>query len=434
LGVGAERYTGLARVTTRGQNALVSRSRSELASFLHYGFVPGVPVDFRTKPWARVRADEECGTSAVSRAELVTRGLERIRAACGEPGPGLHVVPLSGGIDSRLILALLAEAGLGERLVAASFGVPGTYDFDLAPAVARHAGVRHVALDLSQRAPTRAELLATARSAPWTNTFEAFYNQRIPEHFGSEATYWSGIMANAIAGVDLDVVTRSWAEAARVFAERCRFSRGLVLTPGDFDPVAVLPRERLLADSVLTDFEQLFAFVRYPCRLEPCLVPSGFRFRTPFREPAWVDFLLRAPKAWRAGQALYHEIAERAAPELFALPMKNRLGLRRDDAAARVWLRRARLRLARELDARFPGRRGAPNPKLNTVDFDRELRGAGGLRTLVEEALESLVARKGIDWLDLGALLRQHRERRANHGEALALLASVEFNLAAAEP
>jgi hypothetical protein len=406
-------------------------TRDELAAFLHFGFRPRVPEGYRELPWARVRARDVW--TNVGRADLLERGLAAMRSACAEPGPGQHVIPVSGGLDSRFLLAILAEAGLGERLVAATFGIPGTFDFDLAPPVARAVGVRHEAFELGRLRLTRDELLATARRAPWTLTLEAHYNHQIPLRFGSGATYWSGIMANAIAGVDLDEPSADWRTACVAFGLRARVVPAVRLTPPGFDPCSVLPAAPLLEDSVLTYFEQLFAFLRYPCRLEPALLPAGFRFRTPFRHAAWVDFLLRAPRELRRGQRLYHAIAERSNPRLFALPAKNQLGLARSSPAWRLGLRRARLKAERLFAARFPGRPGRPNPKLNTVDFDHALRAGAELAALVEEALERLAARQVVDWLDPLELLRRHRARTANLGEALTVLAALEFNLTVEE-
>jgi hypothetical protein len=403
----------------------------DLAAFLHFGFLPRVQAGYRDLPWARVRARDVAGTGA--REELIERGLGAMRVACAAPGPGLHVVPLSAGIDSRFLLAVLAEAGLGERLLAATFGIPGAYDFDLAPPVAHAAGVRHEALELASLRLGRAELLDTAQRAPWSFTFEAHYNHQVALRFGTEATYWSGIMANAIAGVDLDVPAPDWASACRTFAAHTRVVRARALTPPGFDPRAVLPKRPLLEDSALTYFEQLFAFLRYPCRLEPALLPAGFRFRTPFRHPAWVDVLLRAPRALRRGQALYHAIAERSNPTLYALPTKNQLGLPAHARAWRVGLRRARLKAGRAWAARFPGRARRPNPKLNTIDFDQALRAESDVHAVIEESLARLAERRVVGWLDPLALLREHQARRANLGEALALLASLELNLAVEE-
>ena len=42
------------------------------------------------------------------------------------------MVPLSGGLDSRTILAALLEAGLKDRITTVTYGTPGTWDYDIA--------------------------------------------------------------------------------------------------------------------------------------------------------------------------------------------------------------------------------------------------------------------------------------------------------------
>lgn len=259
---------------------------TDIHSFLHYGFVPRLEESFRERPWARVGADDIAAVDAVSRTALVEEGGRLLRKVCAGADAGLHVVPLSGGYDSRFILATLLAAGARERIVAVTFGVPGTLDYDVARLVARTAGVRHETIDLSDRVVTREELLRTAHDAPWTILFEVFFNTLVQHRFGKDATYWSGVMANSMAGVDLRVATRDWASARREFADHCRVVKTESLTPTSFDAESVLPKAPILEDSALTHFEQLFAFLRYPGRNDPAMVPAGYDVRTPFRSPA----------------------------------------------------------------------------------------------------------------------------------------------------
>lgn len=285
--------------------------RAELAAFLHYGYRPLVPPGYLDRPWSRVRASDAFALDGIDRDALVRRGVQAFRAACAPAADRRHVVPLSAGIDSRLLLGTLVELVPRERIVAVTFGVPGALDFDLAPAVARAAGVRHEAIDLTGLAVTRDELLATARAAPWTFVHEAYPNHLIPRRHGPDATYWSGCMANSFAGADLAVPATTMAEARREFAHRTRISRTLCLTPPDFDPTSVLPETPLLEDGALTLYEQLYAYLRYPGFNDPILLAPGHAWRTPFREPAWVDFMLRVPRTVRADPSFYRSIAAR---------------------------------------------------------------------------------------------------------------------------
>ncbi len=411
-----------------------TRDTTAIAATLHFGYHPRPDPDRGARPWARVRAADVPPAAGLDRSALVARGLEVFRTACGTPGDALQVVPLSGGIDSRFLLAMLLEGGLRERIVAVTFGIPGTLDFEIAARVARAARVRHEALDLREEPPTRAQLLAAARLAPWSFLFEVHYNQLVFQRFGRTATYWSGILANAMAGADLTVACPDWASAVRTFARDTRLVRSIDLSPPGFRPESALPAGPILADSCLTYFEQLYLFVRYPGRNDPAMLSRAHDVRAPFRSAAWVDFMLRVPSEIRRGEGFYREIAARSNPALFTLPVKNRLGFALDTPAWRVQLRRGRLKLGRLLAARFPGRARRVDPMLNYVDFEHELRSGSVLAQVVEDSLQRLDSARVVDWIQPLELWRRHARRLANHGDALTALASLELNLAANGP
>jgi hypothetical protein len=406
--------------------------RAELAAFLHYGYRPVVPAGYRERPWSRVRARDLLAVDSLDREDLVRRAVEAFEVACTPVPDTLHVVPLSAGIDSRLLLGTLIELVPRERILTVTFGVPGSFDFDLAPAVARLAGVRHEAIDLRGLAVTREDLLATAREAPWTFVHEAHANHLIPRRHGEGATLWSGCMANSFAGADLAVPATSMEQARNEFARRTRVPRALALTPPDFDPTSVLPGRPLLEDSALTLYEQLFAFLRYPGFNEPILLAPGYSWRTPFREPAWVDFMLRIPRWIRRDGSFYRAIAQACAPDLFTLPTKNDLGLRPGVSRLRRTLRRARFKVERSLRRTFLGRSFGRDRSLNYADFDRELREPSPLREVTEDSLQRLAALGLVDWLDPLELWTRHQHHRTNLGVPLILLSALELNLAAA--
>jgi hypothetical protein len=182
----------------------------------------------------------------VREEDLIAPGLAALRAAFADPSGDLHVVMLSGGLDSRLVLAALVEAGLRDSIVAVTFGIPGTLDFDLAPAVARAAGVRHEPLDLSRIEVSAEALEQAVRTSPWTAALETFHNHLIPARYGTGATYWSGYMGDTIAGIDL-VETASWEAACREFAADTRMVRSTVLTPPGFRAALALGYHRCFA-------------------------------------------------------------------------------------------------------------------------------------------------------------------------------------------
>ena len=400
-----------------------------VAAFLHYGFVPGAPSLADELPWARATPEEEVPERSLA------RGADMFRQACAslvepDPLPGDHIVPLSGGLDSRLVLATLLELGLGSRIIAVTFGTPGTLDFELGREIARHAGVRHEAIPLSEVRPRASQLAATlASGGRWVHLFEAFYNRLVPELFGDKSAYWSGLMANTINGSQCGPPGESWQSARLRFAGAKRFADSLPLAPPDYAPESALPEAPPPADVRLTPYEYLYAGLVYPFRYEPTLVVPGFDFRMPFKAPAWVDFALSLSSDQRSEQRHYRNMAASMAPELFALPSKTSFGVRLDAPRWRTSAARFGLRAGNRLRRSFPWLGWAPNRKVNYVDFDLALRPSGSLHELVEPGLERLVEHRAVPWLDPFAIWDQHRRSRRNHGEALVLLLSLEASL-----
>lgn len=401
-----------------------------LQAFLHYGFVPDVPADLATRPWATARAPARPPDEARCRAA----GLAALEALFADVPPGPQVVPLSGGLDSRVILGMLVAAGARERTLAVTFGTPGTQDYELAVAVARLARVRHERIDLTREA-FDAETLGAALPAggPWTHAFEAHFNALVPRRFGAGATLWSGILANVINGSRVGDPREDWASARRTYARYYGAVRSVRLTRPGFDAAACLPAEPLLAGSTLTYEEQLHLGVHYPNRFEPVLLTPGCAFRTPFADPRWVAFALALPRELRVGERLFRSLIRQRLPEWMALPTKTRSGVGLEAPAWRASLARQRLRLWRRLRRLAPWASWGPAPETNYLDFDRDLRRPTPARSVVEGCLARLAARGVVPWLDLEALWARHQRRRANLADALVLLAVLELNLARSE-
>lgn len=399
----------------------------EIQAFLHYGFVPRVAPELAGRPWLQP------GTRLPEDAETCIRAGERaLEQVFADVPAGTQLVPISGGLDSRAILGMLVRAGARERVVAVTFGTPGTLDFEIGRKVARFAGVTHEAIDLTREPLDEARLRAALRPGPvWTHAFEAHGNDLVSVRFGGNALLWSGIMANVINGSRVGPPGQSWDEARRAYARGSRFSRTAVLTRPGFDPLEVLPREPLAPESRLTWAEQLHVAFHYPCRLDPVLLRPGQAYRAPFRDPRWVDFAVSVPSELRRGERLFRAVVTRVLPEWMRLPAKNMGGVAPSAPRWRARLALQWLRAGRLARRWLPGLSLGPRPGTNTLDFARELRRAGPLRDVVNELLDRLGARATVDWLDLRALRTQNERGRADHSEALILLALLELHLAA---
>jgi asparagine synthetase B (glutamine-hydrolysing) len=390
----------------------------------------GYIVDARKVDQIQMRVFEAMRPSRVTdwKSESnLRRGIESLSSAFPEVDAGIQVVPLSGGLDSRAILAALLRVVPKERLRAATFGCPGTYDYDFGRLVARRAGIESVEFDLSKVEVTRDHLVGALRSgASGATAFDSYYNRLVTERFGEDVTYWSGFGGDAVSGAHgLLPPSRNWAEACDRFVSRNQYSRSLGGQRFGSRPVKQLPESPWLDPGVLTFDEQLDFLIRQQHLIAKVVLPSGYRIRTPFLHPEWLAYMVPQPPEARVGQILYKRVLCRFAPELFRLPTKANLGFGLAATSAGERLRRSLARAA----AAARGRNNLAFRRLNYLDFDRAFRERSDYRLLAEEAAGQLQADACTAWLRPREILSEHLEGRVNHGRALLMLVGLALNL-----
>ena len=409
-------------------------SDDDIQQFLHYGYA--LPAEITSPAHVSAALARPPAPRADDPAELVAAGVRTLNEALQDTWRAVasadHVIPISGGLDSRVILAWLARHVDASKLRTITFGVPGTYDYDIGLLVARHAGVSAEAIDLRRLRWSHDALLTFARtSSTEVPLFEAFLFQQVRDRFGNGPVYWSGFLGESLAGSHLPrTASATWD------AGRARFARWKMptvqLTRPYFDATARLPTQPLHHGTDAPTYDdQLDLAVRQQHYIAPLLLREGFAHATPFTNPDWMSYSLHAPLERRRNAVLYHEVITTAFPQMFALPTKtnHRLPLHVTDWRARA--RREYVRARASLKRRYPRWFRSALPTTNYLDFDEELRRRSSLRDVVHDALSALQTRGAADWLDIPTLTRQHDRRERNIADALLALASLELYLQA---
>ncbi len=401
-----------------------------IQSFLRLGYFIDFdevwqPIDFsRIDTQAYADADTE---------DLIRLGIEKFRDSIDAlfDANGDHVVPISGGFDSRLILGALLERTAAKNVQTYTFGVPGCYDFELGSQIAQVVGTRHHAFSFPHLNYHRDELLdvanRTGRQAVLFHHPPVWTLDRLL----AGADIWSGYVGDAVVGSHLhDPPSATLDEAKRVHLRGRTFVRSTKLyraeenefVPrmggGRQDPRQLSWDEQVLFDEAVAKFTA------------PLVLFKGFRYLTPLINSPWMDFMFSVPAKHRLGERLMLQIARRAYTTLFDLPSKNRLGhgFAASDRRVRLkfWTNRAR-KLAHQF---FPAV-NYPNHQYN--DFNEALRSSPTARSLVQGCISDLRRRGVIDWIDVDSLWQRHDARVANHADALIVLASLELVLCARE-
>lgn len=410
-----------------------------VATFLHFGYLPQRERPTLERVLGCLSAPVTPG--AGDTAALVGAGAGILRGCFGAPDRGLHVVPLSGGLDSRAVLAGLLAAGVSRQdVVAVTVGTPGTLDFDIAIEVATRAKVRHELIDLRhvalQEQSLQSALLKNA-AASWA--FDVFYHRMIAERVGADATYWSGFMGGELAGAHVPAVAGgSWQTTVEEFIRGARFCRGPSALPSGSLGSPDLPAEPWADPTTLAYGDQLDFGLRQDGYVRRTVIVSGYEYRTPFLNDAWVRFILSVPRELRRDERLFKWILVDAFPALFALPTKNSAGLRLTAPDARVTAQIRCMKIGAAITGRASlralarGRLPPPFQMVNYLDFAEALRSNANTRGLVRDLVAALDERRlGGPWASGAALWNAH-ERAGGDPDlacALTLLASLELNL-----
>lgn len=405
-----------------------------MAAYLHYGYRPwgGVVLP------AIITADKttrRAELASLSKPELIEQGVTILKRALSCRETADHVVPLSGGHDSRGVLAGLVDTIGPSQVRTVTFGTPGTLDFELGRSIAKAAGVRWEGIDLRTLPWKTSDLVAVARSYARPHSIFAIYpHAQIRRCLRPESIVWSGSVGVSVGAtyyVFQDPST-TWAQARQRFASGEARLRALPLTPPGFDPESVLPQAPLCGESSLLYDDQLNLFARHACSFMPSLDINGQDFRVPYLDPDWVMFVLSMPHHYRY-QKLYAQVLARAFPTLLSLPTKKNRGLPMSASPWRVKLRRQLIKLWKAPRRLIPAWPWGTDPVLNYLDYEQLSRTKQDFRSMIDENIHDLARRKLIHWLDVEQIWRRHRRGIANHTDAVMQLASLELLLKAQE-
>ncbi|ATU08253.1 asparagine synthase (glutamine-hydrolyzing) [Methanohalophilus portucalensis] len=317
----------------------------KIISYLYFGYLPiaDQTIDIGID---KLDINKKDTYKLFNEKELVQKGVESLKNGFADCLNNIddyqnrkHIVPISGGLDSRAILAGLIDLGLKDNIVTVTYGTPGTLDYELGNLVAKHAGTKHISLDLSNINITQQSLGWTYKSgAEWTQLFTSYYNHRITHKFGYEAVYWSGFMGDPLAGSHLQAQESStWDLAVFEFAKRNQFSKNFNLLPPQFNPCDVLPQEPIYDTNLLNFDEQLDFAIRQHSFIKPTVMAKGYNYIAPFTNQNWINFILNVPYEYRYNEYIYKKILQEAYPDFFKLPVKNRMGLTLDDSGWKLY-------------------------------------------------------------------------------------------------
>lgn len=361
----------------------------------------------------------------------------------GQAPSGRHIIPLSGGWDSRGILGALLERIDADRIVTVSYGVPGQLDYDLGKMVADSVGVEHHAFDLRSVDFTWDAIRESVAESPWTYVPDSYFNSLTRNRFSNSSdTILSGFLGDPLAGSHLLDPTMLPREQIIAFSSKQRRGKTHPLcSPGfSFADALPLPDQNIS----VTYGDALDLGVRQAYAIAPIVLPiqrwkhwgsnigkekNGAQVIAPFADSAWAGYWLSAPQDVRKEQKLYLEMLNLKFPELFSLPSKTNYGTKWGHGM-RPMVRRWNHIVRSQVQRRAPWLGIRSSLMANYLDYDEMLRNREDYQATLRAAFEYLKENQVVPWLDLNALWEEHMRRRRDHGDAFCVLLGLAANCA----
>ncbi|OQB59520.1 MAG: hypothetical protein BWX96_02734 [Bacteroidetes bacterium ADurb.Bin145] len=399
-----------------------------LNSFLTLGYF----LDYKEIRFIPVPQIDTGKYSGLSEAELIETGskiLLDVLSANFKSG-SKNFVPLSGGLDSRTLLGGLLKFTSTDNIKTFTYGLPGTFDFEIGRDVSKRFGVQNFSLNFND-VEFSIDMLIDAAKRFRGQTMLFFHpdhrklNEMFPDHY-----YWTGFFGDVAAGDgyrQIDSKNMNEDTVKLRFLQNNQYVHSIQLANEPVESLIPLLEGMRININNVSDYDKLDIYDRQAKYIAPHKCPDGFRMVAPFLSPDWLNFIMSVPVRFRKHGYLYHRILLYTFPELFSLPTRNNYGLSLKAGDFEILLKKIQSKLLY-----YSGnRKYIQLLNTNYFNINEFIRTNPALRTIVPEAISQLKQRNILPWLDLDKITNDHMAGRADYGDALQVLASLELILKA---
>lgn len=340
-----------------------------------------------------------------------------------------HVVPLSGGMDSRIILAALLEFTEAKKIHTYTFGVPGAYDYEIPNSIAKKLGTKHTNFSSDDTVYTIEGLVRAAIASDGnTEIFHPLVLNRVADHYGADATYWSGFGGDAVGAAFGNSYIGDEAKQQLIDYEK----RGIHFLDNVIDDKALHPYISLGEEmsTYVSSSEACYWKNHYERYTAHHILRNDMRVEAPLVDTRLLKFFFTLPKHERMNKNFFNEAFASIFPEVFSFPTTD-YGYKYSKYAFLEPLRKARF-YSKAIGWRF-----APNlfTHANTayIDMQHAINERPDVRGCIDELLADLAQRDLVDNKRMFSFLSDHRNGHKNYTKDIINLASLEVILKAAD-
>jgi hypothetical protein len=295
--------------------------QQQLNTYLSLGYLPRLDREAFPLSWVKhIDGPKPDNGTLNSRtvSQYATRAAQELSDAICCNATTDSIVPISGGLDSRLVLAVLSRQ---VKCHAVTIGSPNTLDFELPKMVAKHAGVSHEFIDLGRINYQTSDIVRCAQKmSDATAILPTYFNLLIAEKY-YDTSIQTGLLGDFIGGAYAIDSHANWDDA------KSAFMRTTMHSSKDVENADIANMEREL--SALTFKEELVLRLRHTCTYRPHLFSGYENVLRPLLHRNLIRFFFSLPRSLR-GSSFYHRALYQISPKLMRLPSTSSLrGIRR---------------------------------------------------------------------------------------------------------
>jgi asparagine synthase (glutamine-hydrolysing) len=364
------------------------------------------------------------------------------------------IIQISGGLDSRAILAAALKSTDKEHIFLYTFGEKGSYDFDIGTRIAETLGIHHASLHPLKEHFAEQYTTSFVDSEGMIDATPYFPVQmdKFLEHVSTKV--YNGYMGGEMMGPlifskikNLQLHTEDQYEKAKeILLNHHRINE--VDTVRQMLHPLYLKGEPILSsfDASVRDLKGVSTeeFPNYCARWlyfnesDKYTLFCNFRYRnifnysTPFLDNDIVDFMSKVPPELRTDKHLYKTMVQKTYPELFRLPTKNMYGLPLQTNHI-VFFIKVVLGFVQRKTNTFLNRLGKPNfffnKNENYLNYDDLLRTNTEYQQYVKSMIDKAKKREFFNPEYIDALWVQHMKGKKNYSKLFGLIVTFEMIL-----
>lgn len=396
--------------------------------YLHYTYVPEFGDTSKLSHILSLKKTRDLST--IKEEDLIQEGvgiLNTVFDKLVEENLGKrHLIPLSGGLDSRLIFCAVAERVKPEKIQVVTYGSPNSHDYDIPKKVVKkYSGVAYEQINCAKLDYSLANLIEAAKDGGQWCASPDMYINRVALNLEEDYCRWSGFLGGPVAGNNS---TKKY-NSPISYAQAYKRSKKLGLTAENYRPEASLVGyDKKLLD--LTPFEVLALYNNAAANGIRILLPRSTEVITPFLDKQWNEFMLQLPLKYRANMYLYKKIMCRMFPEAMKVGIKDNGGLRvNEKSRLKKFVNSAKLKVHFKMAQTLKSAK-FPTKGVNYLFYPEAIREIPSLQNSIREACENLQERGIVPWLNPKEILSLHLKREGEYSDALLVLLGLEVNLA----